>query len=180
MEGVRPAVAEDVERLAELTADAVAEQVEGRGGRIWSQREARQVPAQTSIAAAVADPDALVLAGTIDGTVIGYAVAHVELLADGTGLGVVTDIFVEPEARGVGVGETMIDEVLAWCAERGCVGVDALALPGNRHTKNFFETFGFKARALIVHRSLVEAPEEELGGGAASGPDTVEVSVTET
>ena len=180
MEGVRPAVSDDVDRIAELTADAVAEQVEGRGGRIWSQREARQVPAAASIADAVADPDELVLAGTIDGTVIGYAVAHVERLADGTSLGVVTDIFVEPEARGVGVGETMIGEVLAWCADRGCVGVDALALPGNRHTKNFFETFGFKARALIVHRSLVEPPEEAPGERATTEPDTVEVSVTET
>jgi GNAT superfamily N-acetyltransferase len=156
VEGVRVALAEDVERLAELTADAVAEQVEGRGGRIWAQREARAVPATTSIAAAVADPDVLVLAGTVDETVIGYAITHLEPLADGTTLGVVSDIFVEPEARGVGVGEVMIDAVLDWCRAAGCVGVDALALPGNRSTKNFFETFGFKARALVVHRSLVD------------------------
>jgi GNAT superfamily N-acetyltransferase len=159
VEGVRVALAEDVERLAELTADAVAEQVEGRGGRIWAQREARAVPATASIAAAVADPDVLVLAGTVDGTVIGYAITHLEPLADGTTLGVVSDIFVEPEARGIGVGEVMIDAVLDWCRAAGCVGVDALALPGNRSTKNFFETFGFKARALVVHRSLVDQPD---------------------
>lgn len=170
---------EDVERLAQLTADAVAEQVEGRGGRIWAQREARAVPARRSIAAAVDDPEQLVLAGTIDDTVIGYAIAHVEPLADGTRLGVVTDIFVEPEGRGVGVGEAMIDEVVEWCSAAGCVGVDALALPGNRHTKNFFETFGFKARALVVHRSLVAAPEEPTGAGQGGEPPTVEVAVTE-
>ena len=159
MEGARPAVAEDVDRLAELTAHAVAEQVDGRGGRVWSQREARAVPAHASLAAAVADPAQLVLAGTIDGTTIGYLVACTERLADGTLLGVVTDVFVEPGARAVGVGEVMIDEVIAWCTAQGCVGIDALALPGNRETKNFFETFGFKARALIVHRSLVDPPE---------------------
>lgn len=159
MEGVRRAVPDDAERLAELTAEAVAEQIEGRGGRIWSQREARGVPAEGGLATAIADSGKLVLAGTIDEVVIGYAVAQVEPLADGTLLGVVTDIYVEPEARGIGVGEAMIDEVLVWCARRGCVGVDALALPGNRHTKNFFETFGFKARALVVHRSLVAAPD---------------------
>ena len=180
MEAARRAVPGDVDRLAQLTADAVAEQVEGRGGRIWSQREARSVPARRSIDAAVDDPDQLVLAGTIDGTVIGYAIAHVEPLADGTKLGVVTDIFVEPEARGVGVGEVMIGAVLDWCGEAGCVGVDALALPGNRHTKNFFETFGFKARALIVHRSLVAPPEEPPGADDGAQPPTVEVAVTET
>lgn len=158
MEGVRRALADDVDRLAQLTAHAVAEQVDGRGGRVWSQREARGVPAHASLASAVTDPDQLVLAGTIDGTVIGYLAARTEVLADGTILGVVTDIFVEPGARGVGVGEVMVEGVLAWCGERGCVGIDALALPGNRDTKNFFETFGFKARALVVHRSLVDPP----------------------
>lgn len=158
MEGVRRALPDDVERLAQLTADAVAEQIEGRGGRVWSVREARGVPAHAGLADAVVDPEQLVLAGTIDGTVIGYAAARTEVLADATLLGVVTDIFVEPGARGVGVGEIMVDEVLAWCTAQGCVGVDALALPGNRETKNFFETFGFKARALVVHRSLVDPP----------------------
>jgi hypothetical protein len=29
-----------------------------------------------------------------------------------------------------------------------------MALPGNRATKNFFETFGRTARAIVVHRTL--------------------------
>ena len=171
MEGVRPAVPDDVERLARLTAEAVSEQIEGRGGRVWSQREARGVPAHASLAEAVTDPGQLVLAGTIDDTIIGYAVARTETLADGTLLGVVTDIFVEPEARGVGVGEVLVEEVLAWCGAQGCVGVDALALPGNRETKNFFETFGFKARALVVHRSLVDPPAPPRVPPSAVVPD---------
>ncbi len=154
MEGVRPAVPDDVERLAELTADAVAEQVEGRGGRIWSQREARALPATSSLEAAVADPARLVLAGTIDEAVVAYAVTEVEELRTGSKLGVVSDIYVEPGARAIGLGEAMMDRVVEWCAAQGCVGIDALALPGNRSTKNFFETFGFKARALVVHRAL--------------------------
>ena len=34
MESARPATGEDVSRLAQLVAEAVAEQSEGRGGRI--------------------------------------------------------------------------------------------------------------------------------------------------
>ena len=45
----------------------------------------------------------------------------------------------------------MIERVLAWCRDRQCVGVDAVALPGHRATKNFFEEFGFTARALVMH-----------------------------
>jgi hypothetical protein len=52
------------------------------------------------------------------------------------------------------VGEAMMDQIVAWCEKHGCVGVDAIALPGNRHTKNFFETFGLVARAIVVHRPL--------------------------
>ena len=37
-------------------------------------------------------------------------------------------------------------------AAQGCFGVDSLALPGDRHTKNFFESFGLVARAIVVHR----------------------------
>jgi GNAT superfamily N-acetyltransferase len=59
---------------------------------------------------------------------------------------------VEPEARGVSVGETMKDMLVAFCDERGCIGIDALALPGHRAAKNFFETAGFTARAIVMHR----------------------------
>jgi GNAT superfamily N-acetyltransferase len=112
------------------------------------------VPATASLAELVADPGALVLAGTIDGTVVGYAVAVTEELRTGERLGIVTDVYVDPGAREVGVGEAMLDQVVAWCEDAGCIGIDALALPGNRHTKNFFESFKFTARAIVVHRRL--------------------------
>jgi GNAT superfamily N-acetyltransferase len=154
IEAARPATEADVARLAELAAEAVAEQVAARGGPVWSLREARAIPAEASLREDLADVSRLVLAGTIDDAVVGYAVARVDLLRDGRPLGVLTDVYVEPGARAVGVGEQLVEAVLAWCAERGCVGVDGLALPGNRETKNFFETFGFTARALVVHRPL--------------------------
>jgi hypothetical protein len=42
---------------------------------------------------------------------------------------------------------------------RGCSGVDATALPGNRATKNFFEESGFTARLLVMHHRLDKARE---------------------
>jgi GNAT superfamily N-acetyltransferase len=154
IEAARAATEADVPRLAELAAEAVAEQVGERGGQVWSQREARAVPAEPSLREDLGDASRLVLAGTIDDAVVGYAVVRTEPLRDGGLLGVLTDVYVEPEARAVGVGEVLVDEVLRWCSARGCVGVDGLALPGNRSTKNFFETFGFTARAIVVHRRL--------------------------
>src|SRR5262245_8671273 len=154
MEAARPAVADDVPRLAELARAAIAELAQEKGGRMWRLHEARPEPLEDGLAAQVANDDVLVLAGTIDQAAVGYAVAELEALSDGARLAVVRDLYVEPEARGVGVGAVLMEAVVAWATDRRCVGVDALALPGSRATKNFFEGFGLVARAIVVHRDL--------------------------
>lgn len=153
-EGCRPAVADDLPRLVDLAALGVAELEPGRGGRVWGRTAARRPPYEARFTAELADPDVLVLVGTIDGSAVGYTVCHLDQVADGGVLGVIDDIFTEPRARGIGVGDSMIEATLAWCTERGCIGVDSLALPGDRHTKNFFEAHGLVARAIVVHRDL--------------------------
>ena len=140
MEGSRPATAEDVPRIAELAHLARHELVPMKGGALWAAREA------------VAEP--FVVVGTVDETVIGFGVVTLELLRNGETLGVITDLFVEPDARSIGVGEAMADDLVAFCAARRCTGIDALSLPGHRATKNFFEESGFTARALVMHRAL--------------------------
>lgn len=152
-------MAADLERVADLCRQGLAELAPARGGTMFVGREARPEPVEESLAAELADPAALVLVGTFDGAVIGYAAAHTERLRDGSTLGVLTDLYVEEPARGVGVGEALMDATLAWCRTRSCVGMDATALPGERVTKNFFEASGFTARLLVMHRRLAaEAP----------------------
>ena len=58
----------------------------------------------------------------------------------------ITDLYVIPAARRVGVGESLILAIEAWAHRRALVGLDSLALPGDRDTKNFFETFGWSPR----------------------------------
>jgi GNAT superfamily N-acetyltransferase len=64
----------------------------------------------------------------------------------------VDDLFVEAEARGVGVGEALLSQVTAWFERRGCAGTDAAVLPGQRSTKALFESSGYKARLIVMHR----------------------------
>jgi GNAT superfamily N-acetyltransferase len=157
VEAARPATGQDLGRLAELAGLARDELRVSRGGEVWRLHESRADPLDASIAASLADPDQRVLAGTLDDVVVGYAAAHIETLRDGGGrLGVIDDLYVEPEARGVGVGEALVGDMIAWLQESGCRGADGLALPGMRATKNFFEAFGFTARAIVVHRSFEE------------------------
>ena len=63
-------------------------------------------------------------------------------------------VFVDPRARDVGVGEALIGAATTWALASGCVGLDGLALPGDRHTKNLYERSGLTARLITVHRDL--------------------------
>lgn len=153
-EQAKVASSEELSIIAQLADEAVLEQIDGRGGYIWSRRETSTVPYILSLEASMASPDEEIWVGTLDNAILSYARAKVEVLRTGEYLGVVTDIYVTPEARSVGLGEALINVIIEWCRERKCVGIDSMALPGNRETKNFFETFGFKARLLTVHRSL--------------------------
>jgi GNAT superfamily N-acetyltransferase len=92
--------------------------------------------------------------GCIDDVAVGFAQVGVVIHNPQNVIGEVLAYGVLAEARGVGVGEAMLDLVIDYCRSRGCTGIDAQALPGARETKNFFETFGFTARRLVVHHSL--------------------------
>ena len=154
MEGSRPATTEDLPRIAELAALARDELVPMKGGALWSAREAIAEPFEDAYAALIDRDDAFVVVGTVDEAVVGFGAVTLERLRTGETLGTIGDLFVEPDARAVGVGEAMADDLVAFCVARGCAGIDALALPGHRTTKNFFEGSGFTARALVMHRAL--------------------------
>jgi GNAT superfamily N-acetyltransferase len=153
-EASRDAVEADVSRVVELARLLRAELGAMKGGAVWLDREAWPEPLDDAYANLVADEGACVVVGTIDDVVVGYGVAVIETLRSGAQLGVVTDLFVEPEARAVGVGECMARHIIDRCVQLGCTGIDALALPGHREAKNFFERNGFTARALTMHRGL--------------------------
>ncbi|MEJ5254079.1 MAG: GNAT family N-acetyltransferase [Acidimicrobiales bacterium] len=140
--------------MAALARQAIAELREQRGGEIWSVREAREEPVEDLLATALRDDQQEVFVGTIDDVIVGYAVVRVEPLRDGRRLAMIDDVYVEPDARGVGVGEALMERIIDWASSRGCSGLDAMVLPGNRDAKNFFERFGLTARAILVHRSL--------------------------
>ena len=160
LEASRPATADDLPRIVQLAELMREELVAMKGGALWSAREAHADPA-AAYADLVPRDDALVLVGTIDDAVVGFGVVRLERLHTGAALGVITDLFVEPGAREVGVGEELVGGLVAFCAAHNCVGIDALALPGHRATKNFFEGFGFTARALVMHHRLTDG---EAGG----------------
>ena len=150
----RPAGPGDADEVVALSRAGTAELRPHRGGEIWSQWEARPEPVEDAVQALLAADDAEVMVGTIDDAVVGYAIVALHRLHDGRPVGHLTDLYVMPEARGVGVGEALMEGITDWCRAQACIGIDSIALPGDRATKNFFESFGLVARALRVHRAL--------------------------
>ncbi len=156
----RRAAAGDVSALADLTVAARTELEPTRGGRLWALEDTRPEPAGPSLLQTIEDPAQCLFVGLIDGSILGYAGAHVQHLADGSLLAVVSEVFVDSNARGVGVGQALMSDVIHWARSMGCGGVDARVLPGNRQAKNFFERAGLVARAIVVHRALDGGQEE--------------------
>lgn len=154
MEQARVATAADAPMLGSLLAQARRELDAQRGGRLLVDSVfSPEHSLEDVFAGALADTDRLVVIGMLDEVAVGFAMARYEV-AGLTPIGTVQVIYVEPEARQVGVGEAMVDAITEWCGRRGCQGVDAPALPGSRSAKAFFEDHGFVARLLVMHRPL--------------------------
>ena len=154
MEASRPATPDDVARVVELAKEQRAELAPTRGGALWLLHDTWAAPLDDAYRALLGRDDASLVVGTIDDAVLGFGAVVVEDLRDGTRLGVITDLFVEVPAREVGLGDAIAADLIEFCRAQGCRGVDALALPGHRATKNFFEGHRFSARSLTMHRSL--------------------------
>jgi len=164
--GVRPARPPDRAELVRLGEAARAHLGHHRGGDVYREREGRPEPLQESLDADLAAAEAgsaLVLVGGLGPVAVGYAVVRLAETGNGR-LAVVSDLFVEPDARCVGVGRALMEAVVEWATGAGCHGVDAEVLPGDRASKNFFEGFGLVARKITVHRSLGErSPDDDRG-----------------
>ncbi len=154
MESARRATPADIPVLVDLAVSARAELAPVRGGVVFLEREARGEPLSAGFATDLASPDAVVVIGEIDAVPLGYATGRMETLRQGTRLGRIDDLYVDEGARSVGIGEALMVHLLDWFREQRASGVDAMALPGSRATKNFFEISGFSARLITMHHRL--------------------------
>ena len=66
----------------------------------------------------------------------------------------IREVFVDPEAREVGIGEAMMDFLLEWARSASAATLTSRALPGDRELKNFFERYKVTARLIEVARRL--------------------------
>lgn len=154
----RPAVNGDVIRLVSLYREMEHEQTLRKP--IWALTDGLDVRFDMSLFRAIEEPQSFVQVGMIDGAVVGFVWATIEPMldrADGSRIGRIRLIYTEPDARGVGVGHTMLTEMIRTLRSRGVRHFDAPVGPGQRAAKNFYESHGFAARSIIMHSA--DAPD---------------------
>ncbi|HJO79593.1 MAG TPA: GNAT family N-acetyltransferase [Acidimicrobiales bacterium] len=154
VEAARRATTEDQVALVALLGSARSELVDKRGGQVLALRDnaAHDLPAY--VETCLSSQEMVVAIGTFDKVPMGFGLMRTFRAADDAIHAVIKELFVEPEARSVGIGEALLMFMLDAARKRNALGIEALALPGDRETKNFFETQGMSARALVVHRWL--------------------------
>ena len=130
---------------------------QARGGSLFARREAALIAKALlrpgGLDRLLSDSRRRVVMGLVDDVAVGFGLGRVEDVGDTT-IGVIDGIYVEPDARGVGIGTSVLEDLAAWFGRSGCRGVDGTALPGDRAAKSFFEAAGFRARLITMHRDL--------------------------
>jgi GNAT superfamily N-acetyltransferase len=151
MELARPARAEDRQACTRLLSLALvaAESMRGGAALVGDNTTVSLLECWTR-----SDDGAHLVVGEYEGAVVGLLAVTAGDGPRGLTNGLIECCYVETGARGVGVGTALMEAALRWCAERGCAGVDAPALPGDRTTKQRLEAAGFSARLLTLNRRL--------------------------
>jgi ribosomal protein S18 acetylase RimI-like enzyme len=122
---------------------------------MWPLADGLPEPVGVSLAGALIDQSSVLGVGEIDDFPLGFILARVEEMlpqAGGDVLGSIRLVYVDEEAREIGLGEAMRDMVLERLAAMGVRRFDAHVLPGHRLAKNFFEAGGFAARSIVMHQ----------------------------
>jgi GNAT superfamily N-acetyltransferase len=151
---VRPATQADIPILGALYLAAEAEQVARKP--IWALTDALDLDLEDSLAGAMEAEESWMNLGLIDDAPVGFIWATIEPMlqrADGGRIGRIRLVYTDPDARGVGVGHSMLMDVMDTLRSHDIRHFDAPVGPGQRLTKNFFEGHEFAARSIIMHHA---------------------------
>ena len=147
-EAVRPLLPADAASGTPAFAYVVAELMEFRGADVLLAER----PPVADWAVLLTAPDSAVWVATLDDAVVGY----LQLAMEGISVTVATvrQVYVHPGARELGCGDGLLEAAMAYARMRGCMALEAVALPGDRATKNLYERAGVTARLLVMRRLL--------------------------
>lgn len=145
---VRIATTDDSDFLVGLLEEAIERTPVARRGDIYRHRH-RAVSVRERVASFHSSSAASAFVGSIDDVVVGFALVSIDV-----DLALIEELYVEPDARGVGIGEGLLEAAINWARARGCHGIDIDVLPGDRPMKNACERAGLVARTITMHKEM--------------------------
>ena len=149
----RAAAADDIARTVSIVEAEQATTRTERGGRWHLDHDGPSESAQVRHGATLSDDRQTLVVGCIDNVVVGVASAALSTTTTGQ-LCMIDELVVHPDARAVGVGSAILEEVRHWALSHNCEAIESQVLPGNRAAKNFFERVGMKTRKMRVSADL--------------------------
>ena len=142
----RSATQDDLVILRDLEAEARPALETFRGG----DRLAIEVPAVGgNWSRTLQDDSIFVFVSGVNSIVMGYLCAR-----KSKKIATIEQVFVTRDARNLGIGDALISATLKWAKDNKLDSLDALALPGDRETKNLYERSGLVARLITVTKKL--------------------------
>jgi len=153
-ESSRLASIDDLETLIFLRKEAISELKDKRGGEVLLNLDSFSEDSSENFSYWFDSSDHRIFTGLFGDAVVAYGVLEFSKTNDNQKIASIKEIFVLKDARSVGVGESVIHSITNEAIEHNAIGIDSFALPGDRETKNFFETQGMVARLIHVYRPL--------------------------
>lgn len=95
--------------------------------------------------------DGFTLVAEFESVIVGFVTVRVAVHGAAP-VATIERIRVTEAARRVGVGDALLAGASVEARTRGCTRLDALALPGDRDTKNLYERNGLTARLITASR----------------------------
>lgn len=158
---IRSAERADLPRLGRLGALLVEEHHDFDPQRFLATSPRTPAEYAAFLDTQLASPDAIVLVAHVDGDVIGYLHATIEGVDYTTLRGpaaMMHDLIVDPECRGRGVGEALIEAALQALAARGAPQAVLMTAARNTQAQRLCARVGFRPTMIEMTR--------ELDGGA--------------
>jgi ribosomal protein S18 acetylase RimI-like enzyme len=164
---IRPASPADVRAMGRLGAVLVRAHHDFDAARFIEATPQTQHGYASYLRSQLANPDIVMLVAERGGEVLGYTFAGVEgydYMELRGPAGVLYDIVVDPEHRGHGIGQALLEATLAELKTRGAPRVLLSTAERNEVAQRLFARAGFRRTMIEMTREL------DGGGGGGEGP----------
>lgn len=154
---IRPATAADLPELGRLGALLLRIHHDFDRQRFFMPADSAEEGYAWFLGSQLDDPDVVVLVAERAGGVVGYVYAGVEPhswkeLREECGF--VHDLIVDPEARGHGAGEQLLEAAVAWLERKGMPRVMLWTAELNAGARRLFARRGFRRTMIEMTREL--------------------------